>query len=61
MSETKTNQVKITPMVKWVGGKGNVIKQHLNNLLPIEFNNYYEVFCGAGAMLLHLQPKYGVI
>ncbi|MGL6125060.1 MAG: DNA adenine methylase [Metamycoplasmataceae bacterium] len=60
MLEPKTDQ-KITPMVKWVGGKGSVIKKHLNSLLPKEFNDYYEIFCGAGAMLLHLQPKSGTI
>lgn len=61
MSETKNENKKITPMVKWVGGKGSVIKHHLDALLPKDYNNYYEIFCGAGAMLLHLQPSSGTI
>lgn len=45
---------KCTPFVKWVGGKRDVIKRYLDDLLPSDFNDYYEPFVGGGAMLFHL-------
>lgn len=47
----------LSPFVKWVGGKRNVIKQHLYKYLPTNFNSYYEPFVGGGAMLYYLEPN----
>ena len=41
------------PIVKWVGGKGGVLKQILP-LLPQTFNNYFEPFVGGGALFCEL-------
>ncbi|QCZ36910.1 DNA adenine methylase [Mycoplasma nasistruthionis] len=48
------------PVVKWVGGKRQII-QKLLALAPSDFNKYYEPFVGGGAMLLNLKPKSFVI
>ena len=53
-------KLKITPFVKWAGGK----KQLLDKLLmriPESYGRYYEPFIGGGALLLALQPNRGVI
>ncbi len=55
------NNINISPFVKWVGGKRDVIKKYLANHFPEDFNNYFEPFVGGGAVLLHLQPNNVVI
>ena len=52
--------VKAKPFVKWAGGKRSIIDK-LINLVPKDFNTYYEPFVGGGAMLYELQPKKAVI
>lgn len=57
--------VKAKPFVKWVGGKGQLLKQ-LEALLPIDFRErdnitYIEPFVGGGAMLFHLLQNYSNI
>lgn len=47
----------LSPFVKWVGGKRNVIKKYLYKYIPQNFNDYYEPFIGGGAMLYFLEPK----
>ena len=39
------------PLLKWVGGKGQIIDKLLKNL-PKEMNNYYEIFLGGGSVLI---------
>ena len=46
---------KAKPFIKWVGGKGQLIKQ-LDAQMPVDFDNwedvtYIEPFVGGGAML----------
>lgn len=48
------------PIVKWAGGKTQLLSK-INELLPKEFNWYYEPFIGGGALLFNLQPKSFVI
>lgn len=41
------------PIVKWAGGKSQVLET-LKEMLPSTYNNYYEPFLGGGALLLDL-------
>jgi len=41
------------PLLKWVGGKTQIITQLLSEF-PIEMNNYREIFLGGGSVLLAL-------
>lgn len=50
------NYANMTPFVKWVGGKRQLIKE-IEKRLPSTYNNYYEPFVGGGAILFHLKPK----
>lgn len=57
----KTNKL-ISPFLKWVGGKRQLmptIVEHLPN--NIQSLNYIEPFIGGGAVLFHLQPKKAII
>ena len=44
---------KIPTLVKWVGGKKQLLSQ-LEPLFPKEFNNYFEPFAGGGAVAFYL-------
>ncbi|HHT66914.1 MAG TPA: DNA adenine methylase [Erysipelotrichaceae bacterium] len=46
---------KVSPFVKWAGGKRQVMN-HLLELKPKKFKRYYEPFVGGGALLLELTP-----
>ena len=52
----------ITPFVKWVGGKRQIMPSIIG-LLPkkISTYNYIEPFVGGGAVLFQLEPKKAVI
>lgn len=41
------------PIIKWVGGKSQIIQELLPRF-PSEINNYYEIFIGGGSVLLSL-------
>jgi DNA adenine methylase len=63
MLQTKKNiilypglKVGPRPIVKWVGGKGQLLNQ-LEPLFPKNFNNYFEPFLGGGAVFFHLKPS----
>ena len=43
------------PIVKWVGGKRQLILELLNNM-PQDFNRYFEPFFGGGALFFEVQP-----
>ncbi|MCR8996190.1 Dam family site-specific DNA-(adenine-N6)-methyltransferase [Brevibacillus halotolerans] len=47
---------KGTPLLKWPGGKRNLLK-HIFSLIPRNFGNYYEPFVGGGALFFALQPQ----
>ncbi|GAA5414924.1 DNA adenine methylase [Ureaplasma ceti] len=55
-----TEDVLMTPFVKWVGGKRQVIDKYLKDKIP-SFNRYVEPFAGGAAMFLHLKPKEAII
>lgn len=50
----------VSPFLKWVGGKRQLLPA-ISNLLPKKYTNYYEPFIGGGALFFHLQPKKAVI
>lgn len=52
--------IKGKPFVKWAGGKRQIIDKLLE-LIPDEFNMYYEPFVGGGALLFELSPNKAMI
>jgi len=51
---------KLQPILKWVGGKRQVI-EYLLPLIPKHFDSYCEPFLGGGALLFTLQPEHAII
>lgn len=49
-------EYKIKPVLKWVGGKTQLLEE-IKNRLPKQFNNYFEVFVGGGAVCFNLAFK----
>ncbi|AHH06529.1 DNA adenine methylase [Borrelia crocidurae DOU] len=52
--------VVIRPILKWAGGKKNLLNSILNNI-PLSFNNYIEPFIGGGALFFALNLKNSII
>lgn len=50
----------VTPVLKWVGGKRQIITQ-ISKHVPTRFSTYYEPFLGGGAVLFDLQPKKAIV
>lgn len=52
----------VSPFLKWVGGKRQIMPS-IENLLPKNIKNYtyIEAFVGGGAVFFHLQPKNAII
>lgn len=44
-----STRVRVSPFVKWAGGKGHLVR-HLMPFVPIRLKNYYEPFLGGGAL-----------
>ena len=57
--ETEKNTHYLSPILKWGGGK----RQLLNEILPLipSYTRYYEPFVGGAAVLLGLQPNRAII
>ena len=51
---------KLQPFTKWTGGKRKLLPK-LKELLPVDYNNYYEPFVGGGALFFELAPKNAII
>ena len=54
------NNKKIAPVLKWAGGKRQIISI-LMEKMPTEFNTYYEPFIGGGSVLFALVPEHAVV
>ena len=54
------NNPLVSPAVKWVGGKRQLLQDILKHI-PDRYSTYYEPFVGGGAVLFHLQPEKIVI
>ncbi len=52
--DTKENKGR--PLVKWVGGKSQLLNQ-LESNFPKKFNTYFEPFFGGGAVFFMLSPE----
>lgn len=44
------------PFVKWAGGKTQLLDR-IHELMPKEYNDYFEPFVGGGALLFSVAPK----
>lgn len=51
---------KLTPVIKWVGGKRQLLSD-IKEIMPKDYNCYYEPFIGGAALLLNLEPQDAVI
>ena len=45
----------MTPVLKWAGGKTQLL-DHIADNMPAEYNNYYELFIGSAAVLFGVSP-----
>lgn len=50
------NDKRISPAIKWAGGKTQLLNIITANM-PDCYNNYYEPFIGGGAVLLNIGPE----
>lgn len=46
---------KLKPFVKWAGGKTQLLDK-LKELMPAQYNTYYEPFVGGAALALNIEP-----
>ena len=54
------NDIKPMPVVKWAGGKRQLIPI-IREMIPKDYKRYYEPFFGGGALFFELQPRKAVI
>lgn len=54
------NNDLVAPVVKWVGGKRQILGEILKHV-PDDFSSYYEPFVGGGAVLFALCPQKAVV
>lgn len=50
----------VTPVVKWAGGKRQLIDE-ISKYIPNRITTYYEPFLGGAAILFHLQPQKAIV
>ena len=59
MATQKKNKL-VAPVVKWVGGKRQLLDE-ITPLLPKRVTNYCEPFLGGGAVLFSIQPSKAIV
>lgn len=59
--ENTMNGHFMSPFVKWVGGKRQLLPELVKRMPKDGYDKYYEPFVGGGALLLRLAPKNAVI
>jgi len=52
--------LNIKPVLKWVGGKRELIPEIRNYYKDLNFNNYFELFCGGGSVYLDIIKTFGI-
>lgn len=52
------NSTKVTPFVKWAGGKRQLLGEIEKNLPKVGIDNYVEPFVGGGAVLFYMLEKF---
>lgn len=57
----KNRNQMVQPILKWAGGKRQLIPQMEKYLKKIKYTSYYEPFIGGGSILFYLQPNKAVI
>ena len=55
--KSETVNAAVKPVVKWAGGKRQILPQMLSNL-PEQWNRYFEPFVGGAAMFLALRNNH---
>ena len=53
---TTVKETRLSPILKWAGGKEQELK-HIHPNMPTQINNYYEPFIGGGAVYFSLDSK----
>ena len=56
MNRTVRKNKLVAPVVKWVGGKRQLIPE-MEKYFPNDYGRYYEPFVGGGAVLFYMQPR----
>ena len=59
-ADVLTNRAKITPFLKWPGGKRWLVNLH-QYLFRCHYNRYIEPFLGAGSVYFHLKPAQAIL
>lgn len=58
VNQSSVEKQIIRPILKWAGGKGQLLSQFKEYLpSPTEYNAYHEPFFGGGALFFSIQPK----
>lgn len=56
MENRNMSAARPSPIIKWAGGKGQLLNQY-EPLFPSNFQNYHEPFVGGAAVFFHLSPR----
>ncbi|MGH8093338.1 MAG: DNA adenine methylase [Chthoniobacterales bacterium] len=56
-----TREFENLPLLKWPGGKRWLSPRLTQMLERVEFNRYYEPFCGGAALFFRLAPKSAIL